>query len=144
MCTRFNASDISIAVSTPTGLITPIVRDVGHRGLTEISSETKSLARLARDGKLKSEQYQGGSFTISNMGMFGTTWFSAIINPPQAAILAIGTTRSVLVPDVESEKGFRTAQVMSATASFDHRVVDGATGAKWCDALKRALENPLR
>lgn len=141
---QFNASDISIAVSTPTGLITPIVRDVGHRGLTEISSETKSLARLARDGQLKPEQYQGGSFTISNMGMFGPTWFSAIINPPQAAILAIGTTRSVLVPDADSEKGFRVAQVMSATASFDHRVVDGATGAKWTDALKRALENPLR
>lgn len=140
---QYNTSDISIAVSTPTGLITPIVKDVGHRGLTEISSETKELARLARDGKLKTEQYQGGSFTISNMGMFGPTWFSAIINSPQAAILAIGTTRSVLIPDAESEKGFRVAQVMSATASFDHRVIDGATGAKWTDALKRALENPL-
>ncbi|CAO1632274.1 unnamed protein product [Jaminaea pallidilutea] len=140
---QYHTSDISIAVSTPTGLITPIVKDVGHRGLTEISSETKELAKLARDGKLKSEQYQGGSFTISNMGMFGPSWFSAIINPPQAAILAIGTTKPVLLPDPESEKGFRTAQVMSATASFDHRVVDGATGARWTDALKRALENPL-
>lgn len=140
---QYNASDISIAVSTPTGLITPIVRDVGHRGLTEISSETKGLAKLARDGKLKAEQYQGGAFTISNMGMFGPTWFSAIINPPQAAILAIGTTRSVMVPDAESEKGFKVVQVMSATASFDHRVVDGATGAQWCAAFKRALENPL-
>ncbi|CAO1634320.1 unnamed protein product [Sympodiomycopsis kandeliae] len=140
---QYNASDISIAVSTPTGLITPIVTDVGHRGLSEISSETKSLAKLARDGKLKSEQYQGGAFTISNMGMFGPTWFSAIINPPQAAILAIGTTRSVMVPDAESEKGFKVVQVMSATASFDHRVVDGATGAQWCAAFKRALENPL-
>lgn len=141
---QYNASDISIAVSTPTGLITPIVRDVGHRGLTEISSETKSLAKLARDGKLKTEQYQGGAFTISNMGMYGPTWFSAIINPPQAAILAIGTTRSVMVPDAESEKGFKVVQVMSATASFDHRVIDGATGAQWCAAFKRALENPLR
>ncbi|CAO1633943.1 unnamed protein product [Parajaminaea phylloscopi] len=140
---QYNTSDISIAVSTPTGLITPIVTDVGHRGLSEISAETKQLARLARDGKLKPEQYQGGSFTISNMGMFGPTWFSAIINSPQAAILAIGTTRSVMIPDAESEKGFRVAQVMSATASFDHRVIDGATGAKWTDALKRALENPL-
>lgn len=137
-----HVQDISMAVSTPNGLITPIVRNVGSIGLSEISSESKSLAKKARDGKLKPEEYQGGTFTISNMGMMGTTNFTAIINPPQSCILAIGTTEARIVPD-DSERGWRKAQIMQATISADHRVADGATSARWMQAFKAALENPL-
>lgn len=139
---EYHVQDISMAVSTPTGLITPIVRNVGAIGLTEISSASKSLAKKARDGKLKPEEYQGGTFTISNMGMMGTTHFTAIINPPQSAILALGTTVERIVPD-DSERGWRKAQIMQATISSDHRVSDGATSARWMQAFKAALENPL-
>ncbi|PWZ01415.1 pyruvate dehydrogenase [Testicularia cyperi] len=140
---QHNKADISIAVSTPTGLITPIVKDVGGSGLATISAATKQLASKARAGKLSPQEYQGGSFTISNMGMFGITHFTAIINPPQSCILAIGGTEARLVPDAESEQGFRKAMVMQATISADHRTVDGATAAKWMKAFKDALENPL-
>ncbi|EST06525.1 Biotin/lipoyl attachment [Kalmanozyma brasiliensis GHG001] len=140
---QFNKADISIAVSTPTGLITPIVKDVGGSGLATISAATKQLASKARAGKLAPQEYQGGSFTISNMGMFGITHFTAIINPPQSCILAIGGTEARLIPDSESEQGFRKAMVMQATISADHRTVDGATAAKWMKAFKDALENPL-
>ncbi|CAD6889629.1 unnamed protein product [Tilletia controversa] len=141
--------DISIAVATPTGLITPIVRDVGGNGLTAISASTKELASRARDGKLKPEEYQGGTFTISNMGMFGVSSFTAVINPPQGAILAIGGTEAKILPakeggdEVEAAQGFRKAQVMTATISADHRVIDGATAARWMKAFKDTLENPL-
>ncbi|SOV01492.1 probable dihydrolipoamide acetyltransferase component of pyruvate dehydrogenase complex, mitochondrial precursor [Ustilago sp. UG-2017a] len=140
---QHNKADISIAVSTPTGLITPIVKDVGGSGLATISAATKQLAAKARAGKLAPQEYQGGSFTISNMGMFGITHFTAIINPPQSCILAIGGTEARLIPDSESEQGFRKAMVMQATISADHRTVDGATAAKWMKAFKDALENPL-
>ncbi|KAJ9476576.1 Dihydrolipoyllysine acetyltransferase component of pyruvate dehydrogenase complex, mitoch [Pseudozyma hubeiensis] len=140
---QHNKADISIAVSTPTGLITPIVKDVGGSGLATISAATKSLAAKARAGKLSPQEYQGGSFTISNMGMFGITHFTAIINPPQSCILAIGGTEARLLPDAESEQGFRKSMVMQATISADHRTVDGATAAKWMKAFKDALENPL-
>lgn len=140
----YKKADISIAVATPTGLITPIVKDVGGTGLASISAQTKALAAKARDGKLKPEEYQGGSFTISNMGMFGITHFTAIINPPQACILAIGGTDTRIVPDDSSEQGWRKANVMQATISADHRIVDGATAARWMKAFKDALENPLR
>lgn len=140
---QFNKADISIAVSTPTGLITPIVKDVGGSGLATISAATKSLAAKARAGKLAPQEYQGGSFTISNMGMYGITHFSAIINAPQSCILAIGGTEARLIPDAESEQGFRKALVMQATISADHRTVDGATAARWMKAFKDALENPL-
>ncbi|WFC98185.1 dihydrolipoyllysine-residue acetyltransferase [Malassezia yamatoensis] len=139
---EYHVQDISMAVSTPTGLITPIVRNVGAIGLADISTESKRLAQKARDGKLKPEEYQGGTFCISNMGMMGTTHFTAIINPPQSAILAIGTTEARIVPD-ESERGWRKAQIMQATISADHRVSDGATSARWMQAFKAALENPL-
>ncbi|KAE8211959.1 hypothetical protein CF327_g4354 [Tilletia walkeri] len=143
--------DISIAVATPTGLITPIVRDVGGNGLTAISAATKELAARARDGKLKPEEYQGGTFTISNMGMFGVSSFTAVINPPQGAILAIGGTEAKILPakegaeaeGAEASLGFRKAQVMTATISADHRVIDGATAARWMKAFKETLENPL-
>jgi pyruvate dehydrogenase E2 component (dihydrolipoamide acetyltransferase) len=141
---QHHKQDISIAVATPTGLITPIVKDVGGKGLTSISAQTKELASRARDGKLKPEEYQGGSFTISNMGMFGITHFTAIINSPQSAILAIGGTEPRIVPDETSEKGWKKVNIMQATISADHRTIDGATAAKWMKAFKDALENPLR
>lgn len=140
---EYHVQDISMAVSTPNGLITPIVRNVGAIGLAEISAKSKALAKKARDGKLKPEEYQGGTFTISNMGMMGTTHFTAIINPPQSAILALGTTTERLVPDEDAERGFRTVQVMQATISSDHRVSDGAASARFMQAFKAALENPL-
>lgn len=136
----YHTQDISIAVATPNGLITPIVRNVGAKGLATVSAETKALALKARDGKLKPDEYQGGSFTISNLGMMGIESFTAIINPPQSCILAIGATEKKLVLDEESEKGFKEINVMKATLSCDHRVVDGAVGAKWMKAFKSYLE----
>lgn len=141
---QHHTADISIAVSTPTGLITPIVKNVGGIGLATISSTTKSLAVKARQGKLQPQEYQGGSFTISNMGMFGVTHFTAIINQPQSAILAIAGTEAKIVVDESDEKGWRKANIMQATISADHRVIDGATAARWMKAFKDALENPLR
>ncbi len=140
---QFSRADISIAVSTPTGLITPILKDVTGSGLTSISTRTKELASRARDGKLKPDEYQGGTFTISNMGMFGITHFTAIINSPQSAILAIGGTEQRIVPDDSSEQGWKKVSIMQATLSSDHRIIDGATAAKWMKAFKDALENPL-
>ncbi|KIY72847.1 dihydrolipoamide acetyltransferase [Cylindrobasidium torrendii FP15055 ss-10] len=139
----YKKADISVAVATPTGLITPIVKDVGGKGLATISSETKALAKKARDGKLAPHEYQGGSFTISNLGMYDVSHFTAIINPPQSCILAIGSTNATLVPAPEEEKGFKTVQVMKVTLSSDHRTVDGAVAARWLSAFKGYLENPL-
>lgn len=139
---QYHKADICVAVSTPTGLITPIVKDVGSKGLSEISSETKALAKKARDGKLAPHEYQGGSFTISNMGMMGVSHFTAIINPPQSAILALGSVVPTLVP-ASNERGFETKQVLKATLSADHRIVDGAIAAKFLGALRSYLENPL-
>ncbi|KLU82446.1 dihydrolipoyllysine-residue acetyltransferase component-pyruvate dehydrogenase complex [Magnaporthiopsis poae ATCC 64411] len=144
---QFNTVDVSVAVSTPLGLITPIVTAVETKGLESISSSVKELAKRARDGKLKPEEYQGGSISISNMGMNpAVERFTAIINPPQAAILAVGSTQKVAVP-VENEDG--TAGVewedqITVTASFDHKVVDGAVGAEWMRELKKVVENPLQ
>lgn len=139
----YKNADISVAVATPTGLITPIVKDAGHKGLATISAETKALAAKARDGKLKPEEYQGGTFTISNLGMFGIDHFTAIINPPQSCILAVGATTPKLVPAPEDPKGFKTINAMNVTLSSDHRTVDGAVGSKWLNAFKGYLENPL-
>lgn len=143
MIRQHHVVDVSIAVSTPAGLITPIIRNVGDQGLAAISAKTKELASRARAGKLAPAEYQGGTFTISNMGMFGISHFTAIINPPQSAILAIGGTDKRILPDASAQKGFKTAPVMQATLSSDHRVVDGATAARWMKAFKDALENPL-
>lgn len=139
----YKKADISVAVATPNGLITPIVKDVGGKGLASISAEMKALAVKARDGKLKPEEYQGGSFTISNLGMFGVDSFTAIINPPQSCILAIGGTSEKLVSAPEDPKGFKAVQVMNVTLSSDHRTVDGAVAAKWLAAFRRLMENPL-
>jgi pyruvate dehydrogenase E2 component (dihydrolipoamide acetyltransferase) len=143
---QFNTVDVSVAVSTPSGLITPIVRGVEGKGLESISAAVKELAKKARDNKLKPEEYQGGSISISNMGMNpAVERFTAVINPPQAAILAIGTTQKVAVP-VENEDGTTGVaweDQIVVTASFDHKVVDGAVGAEWMRELKQVIENPL-
>ncbi|KAH9985412.1 dihydrolipoamide acetyltransferase [Russula compacta] len=140
---QYKKADISIAVATPTGLITPIVKDVGSKGLSTISAEAKALAKKARDGKLSPHEYQGGTFTISNLGMYDISHFTAIINPPQSCILAAGSTQPTLIPSAEDERGFKTVNVMKATLSSDHRSVDGALGARWLTAFKGYLENPL-
>jgi len=140
---QYTKVDISMAVSTPTGLITPIIKDVGGKGLATISADSKALAKKARDGKLQPQEYQGGSFTISNLGMFGVSHFTAIINPPQAAILAVGGVNTIMVPAPHEEKGWETKHIMKATLSADHRVVDGAVAARWLSAFKSYIENPL-
>ena len=143
---QYETQDVCVAVATPNGLITPIIADAGRKGLATISSQAKALAGKARDGKLKPEEYQGGSFTISNLGMMGIDSFTAIINPPQSCILAIGTSEKKLVLDPTAEKGFKEVNVMKATLSCDHRVVDGAVGARWMKAFKSYLEvrSPFR
>lgn len=138
---QHNKVDISVAVATDAGLITPIIADANMKGLQEISSEVKKLAALAKQNKLRPEQFQGGTFTISNLGMFGSvSSFTAIINTPQSCILAVGGTQKRLVP--ESNGAIREAEFMQVTMSCDHRVVDGATGAKWLVWLKKYLEDP--
>ncbi|KAK7926613.1 hypothetical protein PG985_003611 [Apiospora marii] len=142
---QFNSVDVSVAVATPNGLITPIVTGADARGLESISTQVKALAKKARDGKLKPEEYQGGSISISNMGMNDAVDnFTAVINPPQSTILAVGTTRKVAIP-VETAEGtsIQWDDQITITASFDHKVVDGAVGAEWVKALKQAIENPL-
>ncbi|AEO67289.1 uncharacterized protein THITE_2116187 [Thermothielavioides terrestris NRRL 8126] len=143
---QFNTVDVSVAVATPNGLITPIVKGVEGKGLESISSAVKELAKKARDNKLKPEEYQGGTISISNMGMNpAVERFSAVINPPQAAILAVGSTKKVAVP-VENEDGTEGVawdDQIVVTASFDHKVVDGAVGAEWMRELKKVVENPL-
>ncbi|OUI83531.1 branched-chain alpha-keto acid dehydrogenase subunit E2 [Gluconobacter sp. DsW_056] len=136
---HFENVDISMAVSIPDGLITPIIRDADRKSLRDISVEAKDLAKRARAGKLKPEEFQGGTFSISNMGMFGVREFAAIINPPQAGILAIasGEKRAVV-----RGSDIAIATVMTATLSVDHRAVDGALGAEWLNALRDIVQNP--
>lgn len=144
---QFSTVDVSVAVSTPTGLITPIVTGVEARGLESISGKVKELAKKARDNKLKPEEYQGGTISISNMGMNNAVdHFTAVINPPQAAILAVGTTKKVAIA-VENEdgsSGVEWDEQITVTGSFDHKVVDGAVGAEWIRELKKVIENPLQ
>jgi pyruvate dehydrogenase E2 component (dihydrolipoamide acetyltransferase) len=147
MIRQHNVVDVSVAVSTPVGLMTPIVKNVNGLGLQSISSQIKDLGKRARDGKLKPEEYQGGTITISNMGMNpAVERFTAVINPPQACIVAIGTTRKVAVPGEVQEDG--TAGIewddqIVITGSFDHKVVDGAVGGEFMKEFKKAVENPL-
>ncbi len=136
----YEKADISVAVATPNGLITPVVRDAGAKGLAAISSEMKDLAARARDGKLKPEEYQGGGFSVSNLGMYGIKDFAAIINPPQGCILAVGAGEQ---RPVVKDGALAVATVMSCTLSVDHRVVDGAIGAQFLAAFKRLIEDPL-
>ena len=136
----FTRADISVAVSTPSGLITPIIADANSKGLAAISEQMKDLAARARDNKLKPEEYQGGTASLSNMGMFGIKQFEAVINPPQGMIMAIGAgeKRPYVIDDA-----LGVATVMSATGSFDHRAIDGADGAQLMQAFKALVENPL-
>ena len=137
---KYSRADISVAVSIPTGLITPIVVDAGSKSVSAISTEMKGLAERARDDKLQPQEYQGGTASISNMGMFGIKQFEAVINPPQGMIMAIGAgeKRPYVIND-----SLQIATVMSATGSFDHRAIDGADGAKLMQAFKRLVESPL-
>jgi len=137
---RYQRSDISVAVAIPGGLITPIIKGADTKSIATIASEAKDLAQRAKDGKLQPVEYQGGTASISNMGMFGIKQFTAVINPPQAMIMAVGAgeKRPYVVGDE-----LTTATVMSATGSFDHRAIDGAVGAQLMQAFKRLIENPL-
>ncbi len=137
---KYSRSDISVAVSTPTGLITPIIRDAANIGLASISTQMKELGQRAKEGKLQPHEYQGGTASISNMGMFGIKQFDAVINPPQAMILAVGAgeKRPYIVDDA-----LGVATVMSATGSFDHRAVDGADGAELMKVFKALVESPM-
>uniref|UniRef100_A0A672FPP0 Dihydrolipoamide acetyltransferase component of pyruvate dehydrogenase complex n=1 Tax=Salarias fasciatus TaxID=181472 RepID=A0A672FPP0_SALFA len=134
---------ISIAVATDKGLITPIIKDAANKGVQEISSNAKALAQKARDGKLLPEEYQGGSFSISNLGMFGISGFSAVINPPQACILAVGTSRSELQL-CEDQQTLRTQQLMTVTLSSDGRLVDDQLASQFLDKFRANLEQPQR
>jgi pyruvate dehydrogenase E2 component (dihydrolipoamide acetyltransferase) len=137
---QYSRADISVAVSIPTGLITPIVVDAANKSLSTISTEISALAAKAKDGKLQPHEYQGGTASISNMGMLGIKHFTAVINPPQAMIMAIGAgeKRPYVVDDA-----LAIATVMSATGSFDHRAIDGADGAELMKVFKELVEKPL-
>lgn len=137
---QYNNVDLSIAVSTDGGLITPIVRNADQKSLAQISTEMKDLAARARANKLKPEEFQGGGFSISNLGMYGVKTFQAIINPPQACILAVGASS----PKLAMKHGqVQTINVMELTLSVDHRAVDGALGAEYLQLLKKYIEQPI-
>ncbi|MBA8821887.1 hypothetical protein BRY73_18140 [Ochrobactrum sp. P6BS-III] len=134
-------TDICVAVATDGGLITPVVKDAGKKSLSIISDEISDLALRARNGGLKPDEYRGGSFTISNLGMYGVSDFTAIINPPQAAILAVGAIEERIV---SRERIAVDARVMRVTLSLDHRAIDGALGAQWLSSFKELLQNPMQ
>jgi pyruvate dehydrogenase E2 component (dihydrolipoamide acetyltransferase) len=136
----YKSADISVAVAIDGGLITPIIRDAANKGLEAISSGMKDLAGRAREGKLQPEEYQGGSFSISNLGMYGIKQFDAVINPPQGAILAVGAGEQ---RPVVRDGALSVATVMTCTLSCDHRVVDGAIGAEFLQAFKSMVEEPM-
>jgi len=137
---KYSRADISIAVAIPGGLITPIVRGADLKSVATIATEAKDLAERARQGKLQPNEYQGGTASISNMGMFGIKQFTAVINPPQAMILAVGSgeKRPYVIGDA-----LTAATIMSVTGSFDHRAIDGAVGAELMAAFKRLVESPM-
>jgi len=137
---QYKQADISVAVATDSGLITPIIKRAEAKGLATISREMKDLAGRAREGKLKPEEYQGGTFSLSNLGMFGITQFEAIINPPQGCILAVGKSEQ---RPVVKDGALAVATMMTVSLSVDHRVVDGAIGAQFLAALKALLEDPM-
>ena len=137
---KHDTVDLSVAVAVAGGLLTPVIRDADRKGLAEISREMKELAGRAREGKLLPEEYQGGTFSISNLGMFGVREFAAVINPPQSAILAVG---QALERPVVKDGALATATVMTVTLSVDHRAVDGALGAEYLAAFRGLVEDPL-
>jgi pyruvate dehydrogenase E2 component (dihydrolipoamide acetyltransferase) len=136
----YNNIDISVAVSSEHGLITPIIKNADHKSVINISSEMKELVDKAKKNKLKPEEFQGGGFTISNLGMYGIKHFTAIINPPQSAILAIGA--AVKKPIVLGDK-ISISDIMDVTLSCDHRVIDGALSAEFLQSFKKYIENPI-
>jgi pyruvate dehydrogenase E2 component (dihydrolipoamide acetyltransferase) len=137
---KYSRADISVAVSIPNGLITPIIVDANSKAISAISKEMADLAGRAKEGKLQPHEYQGGTASLSNMGMFGIKHFEAVINPPQAMIMAIGAgeRRPYVIDD-----SLQIATVMSATGSFDHRAIDGADGARLMKVFKELVESPL-
>ena len=137
---KYSRADISVAVAAPSGLITPIIFDAAVKGVSQISSEMKGLADKAKAGKLQPHEFQGGTASLSNLGMFGIKQFDAVINPPQAIIMAVGAgeQRPYVV-----DGALTVASVMSATGSFDHRAIDGADGAQLMQAFKDLIESPL-
>lgn len=137
---RFHRADIGVAVAIDGGLITPVLRHADSKSLVSVSNEIKQLAARARARKLLAAEYQGGSITVSNLGMYGVTSFSGIINPPQSAILAIGAAARVATEDANG--GVRFVTRLNATLSCDHRIIDGAVGAELLNEFKRALEHP--
>merc|ERR1712072_811586 len=134
---QHHTCDVSVAVDTGSGLITPIVTSADSKGLAEISSNIKELAGKAKAGKLQPQEFMGGTITVSNLGMFGIAHFTAIINPPQSCILAVGGPKKKVLPNGDS---YKTVNVMNVTLSCDHRVVDGAVGATWLKHFKRYIE----
>lgn len=139
---RFHRSRIGVAVAIDDGLITPIVEDAEYKGLAQIAAEVRDLAGRARDKKLSPEEYSGSTFSVSNLGMFGIDHFTAVLNPPGAAILAVGASKTVLVA-ADDERGFTHETQMSVTLTCDHRVIDGAVGARWLQHFAGYLESPL-
>jgi pyruvate dehydrogenase E2 component (dihydrolipoamide acetyltransferase) len=137
---KFQRADISVAVAIPGGLVTPVIKDAGNKRVAAIATEMKELAARARDGKLAPHEYQGGTASLSNLGMYGIKQFDAVINPPQGLIVAVGAGEKRCIVEGDA---LQIATVMSATGSFDHRAIDGATGAEFMAALKRILEQPL-
>ncbi|KAG8347900.1 putative dihydrolipoamide acetyltransferase precursor [Trypanosoma vivax] len=145
---QYHTVDVSVAVATPTGLITPIIKNAHARGLADISNEMKVLAKKARDGALQPHEFIGGTVSVSNLGATGIPGFTAIINPPQALIVAVGSAkprpRMTLNPETgKYTVGTEAEMFVRFTASFDHRVIDGAVAAQWCKHFKDAVENPL-
>jgi pyruvate dehydrogenase E2 component (dihydrolipoamide acetyltransferase) len=136
---RWKSADIAVAVALDDGLITPIIKHAEKKGVGTIAAEMKDLAARARAGKLKLQEFQGGTFSISNLGMFGIKDFAAVINPPQGGILAVGAGEQR--PVVKNGQ-VTIATIMSCTVACDHRVVDGAVGAQWLQAFKKIIEAP--
>jgi len=142
---KYKNVDMSVAVQTDYGLITPIITNSNLKGLAEISKEMKDLAERAKQKKLKPQEFMGGTFTVSNLGMMGITSFSAIINPPQVCILSVGKGDKKVVYDeaaTDKNQPYKIVNVMSSTLSCDHRVVDGTVGAKWIQEFKTLMEHP--
>ena len=138
----FESVDVAVAVAVPNGLLTPVIRGVQGLGLNELSAQIAQVADAARAGRLQQHQLEGGSFAVSNLGMYGVTEFSAIINPPQAGILAVSAAKQQ--PVVNDAGQIVVESVMTVTLSADHRVIDGAVAAEWMSALVTGLENPVR
>jgi pyruvate dehydrogenase E2 component (dihydrolipoamide acetyltransferase) len=138
---RYSRAEVSVAVSIPGGLITPIVQDANGRSLASIAAAMKDLGQRAKEGRLQPDEYQGGTASLSNMGMMGIKHFTAVINPPQSTILAVGAGEKR--PWVMPDGSLGVANVMTVTGSFDHRAVDGADGARLMAAFRELVESPL-